>query len=102
VQIRDFGGTETRREISRQLTWKWQPRSTTAVQLADTSTMRERLAAAYRLALPLLQAFGVPELPWLNASGEIRPGNMRTEHRANVRAWLRNNPLSETVPGEPN
>jgi hypothetical protein len=49
----------------------------TGVELVDTCTMRERLVAAYRLATPLVKAFGVSELRWLKESGELRVHDMR-------------------------
>ena len=46
------------------------------VALADTTTVQQRLAVAFRLATPLVQAFGVSYLAWLTEDGALRPNYM--------------------------
>ncbi|HUH69154.1 MAG TPA: ATP-binding protein [Mycobacterium sp.] len=70
LQIDGLGGLDIRRTIHRRVERRW-PRAVTVVELADTVTMQGRMVVAYRLATPLVQAFGVPKLAWLTEDGGL-------------------------------
>jgi hypothetical protein len=90
LEISDFGGVDVRRRIHRRLERKW-PKVVTAVELADTATVQERLAVTFRLATPLVQAFGVPYLAWLTEHGELRPYYMIRTGVNTALDWARRN-----------
>jgi Putative DNA-binding domain len=88
LKIDGYGDIDIRRTILRQVIGRW-PRAVTTVQLADTVTMQERLVVAYRLATPLVQAFGVPRLAWLTPEGALRSHIMLTGGRQATAEWAR-------------
>lgn len=51
------------------------PKSTTVVDLAAVTTVQDQLATAYNAALPIVQAFGVPEPNWITDDGGIHFGH---------------------------
>ncbi|MBF9316582.1 ATP-binding protein [Mycobacteroides chelonae] len=86
LQVDGYGGHPSLRIIGRRVDRRW-PRAVTTVELADTWTMQERLVVAFHLATPLVQAFGVPGLGWLTASGELLPHEMPRDQIHLVRDW---------------
>ncbi len=90
LEVSDFGGVDIRRLIHRRLDGKW-PKAITTVALADTATVQERLAVTFRLATPLVQAFGVPYLAWLNEDGALRPYSMLRTGVSTASAWAQRN-----------
>ncbi|WP_131809768.1 helix-turn-helix domain-containing protein [Mycolicibacterium fortuitum] len=86
LKIDGYGGFDSRRIIHRPVERRW-PRAVTSVDLADTSSMQERLAVAFRLATSLVQAFGVPGLGWLTEEGALRPYRMNNDRVGTAREW---------------
>lgn len=86
LKIDGYGGFDSRRIIHRPLERRW-PRTVTAVDLADTSSMQQRLAVAFRLATSLVQAFGVPGLGWLTEEGALRPYRMHNNQVSAAQEW---------------
>jgi hypothetical protein len=86
LEIDGYGGFDSRRVIHRPVERRW-PRAVTVVDLADTSTMQDRMVVAYRLATSLVQAFGVPALGWLTEDGALRPYRMVNDRVSTVREW---------------
>lgn len=94
VGLKGSGGVETfglRRVGPHRL-----PKSTSVVDLATVTTVQDQLATAYNAALPVVQAFGVPEPNWITDDGGIHfghrspptaiPGGLRR-----LRTWAHNN-----------
>jgi len=90
LQIDGVGGLDVRRTILRRVERRW-PRAVTVVALADTTTVQQRLAVAFRLATPLVHAFGVPYLAWLTEDGPLRPYYMIRGGVSVAREWARAN-----------
>ena len=97
LQIDGVGGLDVRRIILRRVERRW-PRAVTVVALADTTTVQQRLAVAFRrlavafrLATPLVQAFGVSYLAWLTEDGPLRPYYMIRGGVSVAREWARAN-----------
>jgi len=88
LQIDGVGGLDVRRTILRRVERRW-PRAVTIVALADTTTLQQRLAVAFRLATPLVQAFGVPYLAWLTEDGALRPYYMTRDDVSVAQEWAR-------------
>ncbi|XTP34748.1 helix-turn-helix domain-containing protein [Mycobacterium sp. TJFP1] len=86
LEATDFGSHDFTRKIYRRLEGRW-PRAVTVVDLADTVTMQQRLRVAFRLATPLVQAFGAPRLDWLDEDGSLRTFYMLSEHRQAIAEW---------------
>ena len=59
--------------------------------------MQGRMVVAYRLATPLVQAFGVPRLAWLTEDGALRPYNMLNDRVSAAKEWA----LRHGVPLDP-
>lgn len=90
LQIDGVGGLDVRRTILRRVERR-RPRAVTVVALADMTTVQQRLAVAFRLATPLVQAFGVPYLAWLTEDGALRPYYMIRDGVSVAREWARAN-----------
>lgn len=88
LQIDGFGGVDSTRTIHRRLKGRW-PRAVTAVELADAITVQGQMVVAYRLATPLVQAFGVPNLAWLTEDGALRPYRMLNNGVGAAEEWAR-------------
>jgi hypothetical protein len=86
LHINGFGGVDIRRTIHRRLEERW-PRAVTTIGMTDTITMQGGLVVAYRLATPLVQAFGVPRLAWLTEDGALRPHIMLDTDRRTAAEW---------------
>ncbi|WP_157890417.1 hypothetical protein [Mycolicibacterium goodii] len=86
LKIDGYGGFDSRRIIHRPVERQW-TRAVTAVDLADTSSMQERLAVTFRLATSLVQAFGVPGMGWLTEEGALRPYRMNNDRVRTAREW---------------
>lgn len=74
LTVGGLGGASpvTGRDVRRTISGVPGPAPTvTVVQLRDVTSMPGVLRAAYRLALPLVQLFGVPDLGWLRPDGRL-------------------------------
>jgi len=89
LQIDGVGGLD-RRTILRRVERRW-PRAVTVVALADTTTVQQRLAVAFRLATPLVHAVGLPYLAWLTEDGALRPYYTIRDGISVAREWARAN-----------
>ncbi|WP_435084699.1 AlbA family DNA-binding domain-containing protein [Gordonia hongkongensis] len=87
VTLDEAGGTRAyglRRVPIRRL-----QKATTVVDLASITAAQDLLAVAYNAALPLVQAFGVPEPNWITHDGGIHFGHLMSRNGRALRAWAR-------------
>ena len=63
------------------------PSAVVPIDLADALDLRGRLAAAYSAALPIVQAFAIPEPGWITPAGDIDPAHLTGDHQAAAATW---------------